>query len=542
MYKLMNPKALLVLSIILIAALLRFYKLSEYPVQLNHDEVSQLYDTASIMQTGKDIYGNFLPLAFPSTGDYKVGHYIYISTISYLIFGDKEITIRIPAAFFGTLTVLAVFLFVNSLTKNWILAILSASLVAITPSEIFYSRKSFENVIGVCLNFFGLFFLLNTLDVKKNKLWGYIGAVIFSLSMYIYTSQIIIVPLLLLSFTFIFKNYIRGKQFLKIFSVWFILLTPLIFMTLTNPNLRFRAASVFITQDVNLGSLISLGQDPFKSYIDFIFLKYLNQFNPIYLFANGLDFTNQGILGVGPLLLWQLPFVILGIIFLIRTESFKAVRRFLFTLVVISVLPSAITFESYSPHRAMFAFSNISIISAFGLYWLIQMISTFKIKKLFKAVLFSVIITAILFNVTYFVRMYTASYPFEKSQKIQYPFKQIAQFIWSEYDNFDSIVFDPQFGQIEPLIGVGAQYYLAYYGHYAPFKLQKEYRLGAKPREIIFDKFSIRQVYWPEDQNLKNTLLIASVWSVPVDEISKGSIIKRFNFYDGTPAFYAIKL
>lgn len=541
MHKLVNTKLFLI-AIILIAALFRFYKLSEYPVQLNHDEVSQLYDTASIVKTGKDIYGNFLPLAFLSTGDYKVGHYIYISTISYLIFGDREVTIRIPAAIFGTLTVLAVFLFINLLTKNWKLAMFSAALIAITPSEIFYSRKSFENVIGVCLNFFGLFCLLSTLDVKKNKLWGYVGAVIFALAMYIYTSQIIIVPLLLISFTFIFKNSIRGKQFLKFFTLWLILLTPLIFMTLTNPDLRFRAASVFITQDVNLGSLISLSQDPFKSYIDFISLKYLNQLNPVYLFANGLDFTNQGLLGIGPLLFWQLPFVILGIIFLIRTKSLKIARRFLFSLVAISILPSAVTFESYSPHRAMFSFANLSIISAFGLYWFVQLILTLKIKKEFKASLFFVIIAAFFINLLYFIRMYAISYPFEKSQKIQYPFKQVSQFIWSEYDNFESIVFDPQFGEIEPQIGVGTQYYLAYYGHYPPDKLQEEYRIGNKPREVLFDKFSIRQVYWLEDKDLKNTLIIASPWSVPVDTIDKNKIIKTFYFYNKTPAFYAIKL
>lgn len=541
MHKLVNTKLFLI-AIILIAALFRFHQLSEYPVQLNHDEVSQLYDTASIVKTGKDIYGNFLPLAFPSTGDYKVGHYIYISTISYLIFGSREVTIRIPAAIFGTLTVLAVFLFINLLTKNWKLAMLSAALIAVTPSEIFYSRKSFENVIAICCNFFGLFCLLNALDVKKNKLWGYIGAVIFALAMYIYTSQIIIVPLLLISFTFIFKNSIRGKQFLKFFTLWLILLTPLIFMTLTNPDLRFRAASVFITQDVNLGSLISLSQDPFKSYIDFISLKYLNQFNPIYLFANGLDFTNQGLLGIGPMLFWQLPFVILGIIFLIRTKSLKIARRFLFTLVAISILPSAITFESYSPHRAMFAFANLSIISAFGLYWFVQLILILRIKKGFKASLFFVIIAAFFINLLYFIRMYAVSYPFEKSQKIQYPFKQVSQFIWSEYDNFESIVFDPQFGEIEPQIGVGTQYYLAYYGHYPPDKLQEEYRIGNKPREVLFDKFSVRQVYWPEDKNLKNTLIIASPWSVPVDTINKNKIIKTFYFYNKTPAFYAIKL
>src|SRR3989337_4536505 len=92
---------LVLLAITIVGGFLRFYQLDKYSVQLNHDEISQLYDTASIVQTGRDIYGNFLPLAFPSIGEFKVGHYIYITVLSYLIFGMREGTIRIPAAFFG---------------------------------------------------------------------------------------------------------------------------------------------------------------------------------------------------------------------------------------------------------------------------------------------------------------------------------------------------------------------------------------------------------------------------------------------------------
>lgn len=139
--------------------------------------------------------------------------------------------------------------------------------------------------------------------------------------------------------------------------------------------------------------------------------------------------------------------------------------------------------------------------------------------------------------------MYFVNFPFEKSQYIQYPFKQVAMHAWSQYQNFDNIIFDPQFGDIEPQIGVGVHYYFAYYGRVPPAKFQKEYRVGNKPREIIFDKFSIREVYWPTDRNLKNTLVIASPWSVPENDIEdKSKIIKKFYFYNGKLAFYAIKL
>ena len=110
MRKIIVNKFFLLIIIVAIGSFLRLFQLSEFPIQLNHDEISQIYDVKSIVQTGKDIYGTLLPLAFYSTGDYKPGHYIYITILPYLIFGDREITIRVPAAFFGILTIVAVFL------------------------------------------------------------------------------------------------------------------------------------------------------------------------------------------------------------------------------------------------------------------------------------------------------------------------------------------------------------------------------------------------------------------------------------------------
>ncbi|MBI3103902.1 glycosyltransferase family 39 protein [Candidatus Daviesbacteria bacterium] len=533
-----------IIIIILIGAFLRFYKLSEFPPQLNHDEISQLYDAISIAQTGKDVYGNFLPVVFQSTGDYKPAQYTYLSTIPYLFWGDQEITIRITAAFFGTLTIGAVFLFMNALTKNFNLALLCSAMIAITPSEIFYSRKSFESVIGVTLYFFGLFCLLNLLEKTKVKIWGYLAALCFAYAIYLYTSYLIVVPLTILLFALIFRKTIKFqiKKFMLSLSLLLILIIPLIVLTISNPQLRFRAESVFITQDVNLGKLINYSQNPLKSHLDYIFLRFLNQFNPTLIFANGLNFTNQGFLGMGPLLFWQLPFFILGIVYLVKSNSFSEGKRILLGLIPIAMIPSSITFESYSPHRSMLAFSLMSIISAFGWYWTINLILRSALNFKLKIVVFTFISILFILNLIYFLHMYTVNYPYEKSQEFHYPFKSVAQFIWSQYPNFDQIVFDPQFGDVAPKIGVGSHYYLAYYGHFPPYKFQKEYRVGEKPREIIFDKFSIRQVYWPEDRNLKNTLVIASPWSIP-EEDSKGfEIIKRFNFYNGKLAFYAIKL
>lgn len=506
--------------IVAVGAFLRFFKLAEFPIQLNHDEISQIYEVKSIVQTGRDIYGNFLPLAFYSTGDYKPGHYIYITIPFFLILGDQEITVRVPAAFFGTLTILAVFFFVYTLSKNKTIALLSAGLVAISPSEIFYSRKSFESVIAENLLLWGLTFV-------QSKFLKIGGVILLGLSMYIYTAYTIIVPLIILLLVAVFRRF-------SMLIVLIILTAPLIFLNLISPEIKFRAASVFVTQDTNLGRIISLGEPPSKAFVDHVFSRYLNQFDPFYLFLSGLDLTNQAVVDMGPLNIWQLPLLLLGGIYLIKKNNFSHFPKLLFGLLFLSMIPSAVTFEEHSPHRVIFAFTLLNIISAFGLYSLLQ----FRHKK--AVIIF--LTGGILVNFLYFVRMYTVSYPYEKSENLSYPFKEIARFAWGEYNNFDAIVIDPKFGETAPMTGVAVQYYLAFYGNYPPAKLQSKLKLNSQKGEIAFDKFSIRPIFWPDDKNLKNTLIIASPWSLPMESVDKNKIIKDFYFYSGKEAYYAVGL
>lgn len=528
----MNHKILLILlGITLVGGFLRFYKLDKYPLQLNHDEVSQIYDTASIVETGKDIYGNFLPLAFPSTGDFKVGHYIYISILPYLIFGLNDATIRIPSAGFGTLIIPAVFLFVNQLTRNWKLALLASVTIAITPSEIFYSRKSFENVIGVCFLFFGLYLLFRQLENIKSKTGLFLTPVFLALPMYIYTSHTLVVPLIVLVFALIFWKTISAyyKNYLLMLFFWGILILPLIYIMITNPGIRFRAESVSIFQDQNL-----VGQD----ILGYAFTKYLNQFNPPHIFANGLDLTNQGMIGLGPLMLMQLPFFFLGILYILRSPFFANNGKFLLVLPIIAVLPSGITFEAFSPHRSVFAFSIISIISAFGIFYTLNFLQ--KKSDIYKIGISLIIGLLFIFNFIYALHIYTVNFPYEKSQQMHYPYKDVAQFAWSKYSEFNQIIVDPIYGQSAPVRAVAVHYYLAYYGNVKPSRLQKDLKM--EKTGINFDKFSVREINWKDDQFLKDTLIIASPWSIPISSIEKGKILRVFTFYDKQPAFYAIGL
>ena len=96
--------------IIVLAAFLRFYQLGVNPPGLNWDETAHGYNAYSILKTGRDEYGYFMPLSFRSFDDYKPPLYTYLVVPSVAIFGLNSFAVRFPSALLGVLAVLFTYL------------------------------------------------------------------------------------------------------------------------------------------------------------------------------------------------------------------------------------------------------------------------------------------------------------------------------------------------------------------------------------------------------------------------------------------------
>jgi 4-amino-4-deoxy-L-arabinose transferase-like glycosyltransferase len=146
------------LSIIGIAVILRFYQLGSVPVSPDWDETALGYNAYSILKTGRDEYGNFLPLTIRSFDDYKPPLYVYLTVPSVALFGLSVWSTRLPSALMGVLAVVGVYFLAkelfgfgfqvgglktkvnetgNTLTRNpqtiQPIALLSALLLALSP-------------------------------------------------------------------------------------------------------------------------------------------------------------------------------------------------------------------------------------------------------------------------------------------------------------------------------------------------------------------------------------------------------------------------
>src|SRR3989344_5322114 len=105
-----KTEKLALLIITIIASLLRVIKLDTYPPALYSDEVAQGYNAYSVLTTGLDEYGTWLPVSFRSFGDWKPPLPTYFMVPTIAVFGLNEYGIRISSALFGIGSVLLTYL------------------------------------------------------------------------------------------------------------------------------------------------------------------------------------------------------------------------------------------------------------------------------------------------------------------------------------------------------------------------------------------------------------------------------------------------
>jgi len=114
--KFINKKSAL-LIVVLLGAVLRFYKLGEVPSGVYVDEAALGYNAFSIARTGLDEYGHFMPIFLRSFSAYSSPLYVYISAIPVSIFGLSAYSIRLLSAVSGVLNIVVIYLIVNKLFK-----------------------------------------------------------------------------------------------------------------------------------------------------------------------------------------------------------------------------------------------------------------------------------------------------------------------------------------------------------------------------------------------------------------------------------------
>ncbi len=467
-------KKLLFFSVVIIAVALRFFKFGDNPPSLYWDEASLGYNAYLIATSGYDEHGEFLPLArFIAFGDYKPPGYIYATVSSIWLFGLNEFSVRLPSMIAGILMVVVTYLLVKELFKNENLALLSSFMLAVSPWAIQFSRAAFEANLAAFFNLMGVYLFI----VGRKKGWYVIPSVIFFvLSFYTFNANRIIAPLFLLGLALLyFKDiWVNKKYFLISAVLALILLFPsLNYLRSRESRLRLQEVSIFNNlEPIKLSNhRIELDKDAWWAKIihnrrilfaaDFL-KHYFDNFSGRFLFTHGDINPRLNLQEMGQLYVWELPFLIIGIYWIIKKRE-KALPILALWILIVPI-PAATARETPHALRILSILPTFQIIIAYGLYQLVMIIKNKFISGY--SFLFFVLCSLFFVNVYYYLHNYYIHYPVNWSGEWQYGYKQMVTGVLSLKDNYNQIFVTDALGR--PYI------YFAFYGKYQFDDFQKE--------------------------------------------------------------------
>lgn len=544
--------------IIAIAIALRFWQLGNVPPSPNWDEVALGYDAYSIGLTGKDEYGTFLPVVLRSFDDYKPALYAYLAIPFVFILGLNTIAVRLPSAIFGVIAVIATYFLVRTLFENYkfkdSLSLVASFLMAISPWSIQFSRVGFESNVGSALNIIAALLFLKGLK-KPILLSG--SAVCAALSIYVYQSEKVFTPLLILILVVINAKRlfsIQKKYLITAFIVGTIIIIPMVVNILTDEStlLRARGTSIFSKQTEILethikrlesdrvnGDLFGVLLDNRRVvYANAIVGGYLSHYDLNWLFIRG-DIGRHHAPGMGLLYLFELPLILAGIYLLVfgRFDIRTKLTFFLWFLAV--PIPASITTEVPHAVRTLNFLPIWQIFAALGaihlFYFWKSRFLRLKTKDLRRYILLLGLTSYVLFtvaNFVYYLNQYFVQLNYYTSNEWQYGYKQAVEEVVKLQDKYQKIVVSDE----QPLDK--SYMFFLFYLKYPPNEYQKIGALssGGFRAHHSFGKFEFRPINWQKDSTTQNILYVGRPDNFP----SGGSVIKTINNLDGSVAIQIV--
>lgn len=534
--------------IILLAAVLRLWKLDSIPPHLTPDEASLGYNAYSILKTGRDEYGKFLPVIFKSFGDYKPGLYVYLTAPFVATLGLTEFAVRIPSALAGIVAVLLLYFIVYEFFGDKKLSLIASLFLAVSPWHIYFSRGAWEVNVSLTLTLAGIYFFMKSL--KRQKFF-FLSAIFFALTLLTYQGAKLSTAIVLLILGVVYfkkilsldKKVILGSLFLG-----FIVSLPIIISLFQGKTGRLNVFSIFSYRRPTeyLNAQLSQGNEKIGDLTYYLFHsetlstvkgiigRYLNHFSARFLFFEG-DWANprhtapyQGVLTLGDLIL-----LILGFFALSKLGTRKE-ALFIWFWLILAPFPAALSRDEVHAIRSFHLVIPIILICSLGAKSLLEYRG--KLAKLFL-----VGVSAFyLFGYIRFLDAYFVHLPKHNSKYWEYGYKQIVETITPIQASYKKIKVQQSFAQ--PYI------YFLFYQKYDPTKYQKQAKLIESPYGDVgqierLDNIYFSPIDWSINRGERGVLFVADTIRIPPEDSSDPNLfklIKEIKYLNGADVAFRI--
>lgn len=522
------------LIILVIAIILRVIALGNFPPGFSGDEAQQGYSAYSILKTGKDEWGEVLPLFPRGFGDFKPPIYTYLTIPSVAIFGLTIEAVRIPAAILGVFIVLTVYFLAKELFDRRV-ALWSTFILSILPWHIQISRTGFEGGAGIL--FFSLALLFYLKSLKSNK-YLILSAISFGLTLYTYHSFKVFTIIFIVGLLIFFKDKLLNKRVVVAGIILLLFALPLILNIKTSLT---RASDVGITSAQNLaGYFENKGISPIPYQLDRIMdnkvlyvsgkilENYLSYYSPQFFFTalrsdgSYLNFPGFPLLYPVEIILWLLA----GYFLITKNNpSRKLVALWFFT----ATIPASLGQDMMSANRAAPLLPLVAIISGIGAA---ELASKRKNASLLLIVILTVSFLA-------FLRFYFIKLPQHPPESLRTNYQQIFKEVINLGDQYDEVVMSKAFTQ--------PQIFIAFYGKVDPVFFQsfsKDWLRYEKSNKLYIDQleswnlgnYRFEDINWgKKDSKRVNALIVAKAEDFPAEVTSildlydaKGKLLYRF--------------
>lgn len=542
-------KKIVLIFIIVLASVLRLYKLDTFPAGFNADEAALGYNAYSLMLTGRDEHGNSWPINLESFGDYKPALYAYILIPFIKLLGLTEFAVRLPSALFGIAAVVFMYLLVRDLyhplntpldsrggnPQEGVIPLLSALLLSISPWHLHFSRGAWEVNVATTLIVMGSWFMVRWVTNKKLR-YLLLFTVTFTLSMYTYQSARILAPLLALGLAFIYRKELvaQKKQAIVSFLLQLLLLLPLAFSIVTSDaGSRFTGVGLLADEGPKNRVNELRGQHGAWNRIDtkllhnkplaytWAFLEnYFDHWNGNFLFINGDDIERNRVPEHGLFYLTDVVLLAIGTIVLLSSSIFNQASKPVLWWLLIAPLPAALTFQTPHALRAFTMVIPLTIIIAQGVTRILN-------KKLLLLLLF----TAYTYQFVRYLHQYYVHYPETYPTAWEYGFKQIASYVKDHESEFEKVIITDKYDQ--PYI------LMLFYWQYPPDQFQTNHVLEPRDRFNFstvrrFDKYEFHDTPWEKVRDIHPALIVAAADDIPEVGVN---VVETINFPNGEPGF-----
>ncbi|OGM75724.1 hypothetical protein A2382_00535 [Candidatus Woesebacteria bacterium RIFOXYB1_FULL_38_16] len=377
--------------VVIIAAILRLWQLDRVPASMFGDELDVGYQAFSILKTGRDYYGNFMPLHFHSLAEWRTPLYLYTTVPFVAIFGISPWGVRLPAALFGIFSIIAMFYLVREISKNGKLALWTSFVMAISPWHIQYSRAGFEVTQLLFFLILGIYLFFKALG-RPNLLW--VSVVSLLLAPWTYSTAKVFVPLLML---FLFVLYYKDifkmpkKSILVALLAAVVVGGPMAWDVLFGGGAqRFGYIGVFsnpVTEhEVGVGRLNDakmrgekgIGISPkfvdrvmhnkYNFWLENIVSNYLQAFSTDFLFVRGDPNLRHSIKGTGQMYRIEIVALLIGLVYFFGRKERKKLKYLIGLWILVGVIPAAMTRDGGNhASRLIIILPPLMLLTAYGM-------------------------------------------------------------------------------------------------------------------------------------------------------------------------------